>query len=705
MKRLNNGIFTQFRRSLQVDILIAFATLLIITVLVIISYTYRQNTTAVLQLSNDLIRQVTNNVIERTTNYLAPASLMAQTSAQIPNAANFSLVDDADLENYGKEVLNLYPQLSGFFIGNEQGDFLFTKRDVDGSIDTQIIDRSLDIPTRTWTYRDPNGNIESVELLTDFTYDPRLRPWYEGAKETKSQFWTSIYIFFTDQKPGITAAYPIFDNNGNLTSVIGIDVALDELSNFLQQQRIGDNGVAFIINGNAEIVAYPGVELAMPDGESFRPLQLNELHVDSVTAAYTQHQQADETRFIFESGDERYIASFTPFPGVIGTDWKIGIVVPESDFTGAINRTNQISLLISLGILSLAIFSAIFISRTISRPIVQLTAETEKIKAFDLDSNLEIDSPIHEVQQLGASISAMRTSLRAFKKYVPAELVRQLIQTGEGAKLGGHKRELTIMFTDIVGFTSITEGMVPEELMLQLSDYLGEMATTIMAHHGTVDKYVGDGIMAFWGAPLPRPDHAHHACRSALHCQEIVTQLNKRWTDDGKIAFPTRIGLHTGETLIGNMGSTERMNYTLVGDSVNLTSRLEGANDVYGTKIIVSHDTYEKTSDQFYFRPLDVVTVKGKREFILLYELLGEKGNTPSDTIHLSEQFTQGFEAYIAQNWEQAQHIFEGLISMFPNDTTSQIFLTRCISLQKTPPGPDWRPIVHLEAYQNIDPL
>ncbi len=138
MKRLNNGIFTQFRRSLQVDILIAFATLLIITVLVIISYTYRQNTTAVLQLSNDLIRQVTNNVIERTTNYLAPASLMAQTSAQIPNAANFSLVDDADLENYGKEVLNLYPQLSGFFIGNEQGDFLFTKRDVDGSIDTSL---------------------------------------------------------------------------------------------------------------------------------------------------------------------------------------------------------------------------------------------------------------------------------------------------------------------------------------------------------------------------------------------------------------------------------------------------------------------------------------------------------------------------------------------------------------------------------------
>ncbi len=710
MKRLRifsinyNSSRFQIRRSLQVNILIAFATLLVITVLIIISYTYRQNTTAVLTLSDDLIQQVTNNVIERTTNYLAPASLMAQTSAQIPGIAELPLVDNEELETYGKEILNQYPQLSGFFIGSEQGDFLFTKRDTDGSIDTQVIDRSLETPTRTWTYLDVNGNIETVEVTTDFTYDPRQRPWYVGAQSAGTQFWTDIYIFFTDQKPGITAAYPIYNDAGTLSGIIGIDVALDELSSFLEQQRVGENGLAFIINDKAEIVAFPGIELAMAEGDSFRPIHISEIGDSAVTAAFEQ-SGGENGRFTFDMNNTTYIASFTPFPQGIAANWQIGILVPEKDFVGTINHTNQVSLMISLGILFIAIILALLISRSISLPIVLLTKETEQIKAFNLESNLEINSPIQEVQQLGESISAMRSSLRAFQKYVPSELVRQLIQTGNDAQLGGNKQELTIMFTDIVGFTAITEGMIPEELMLQLSDYLGELATVMMSHQGTVDKFVGDGIMAFWGAPLPTPNHAHHACRAALACQKKVSQLNKNWTAQGKIAFPTRIGIHTGQTLVGNMGSNERMNYTVVGDSVNLTSRLEGANNVYGTKIIVSHDTFEKTETAFYFRPLDVVTVKGKREFILLYELMGEKGKASSEIAHLSEQFTIGFEAYISQHWQQAQTIFKNLAITYPNDATTQIYLTRCIALQEDPPGPEWRPIVHLESYQNIDPL
>lgn len=147
------------------------------------------------------------------------------------------------------------------------------------------------------------------------------------------------------------------------------------------------------------------------------------------------------------------------------------------------------------------------------------------------------------------------------------------------------------------------------------------------------------------------------------------------------------------------------MNYTVVGDSVNLTSRLEGANSVYGTKIIVSHDTFEKTENFFYFRPLDVVTVKGKREFILLYELMGERGKASPQITDLSEQFTAGFEAYIAQHWQQAQNIFQYLANTYPDDITTQIYLTRCIALQEDPPGPNWRPIVHLDSYQNIDLL
>jgi adenylate cyclase len=220
------------RRSLQINILLAFAALLIATVLIIVSYAYRQNSTTVLQISDNLIEQAGEAVIEKTTNYLAPAVLMAQSSARIPGAADFVLVDNAPLEAYGMELLALYPQLDAFFIGNEQGDFIFTKRFADGSIGTQEIDRSLTPPLRTWTYRDRAGNATSVEVTDDFTYDPRQRPWYEGAKTTGQAYWTDIYIFFTDQTPGITAAYPGYNEQGSLVSVIGIDVALNDLSFF-----------------------------------------------------------------------------------------------------------------------------------------------------------------------------------------------------------------------------------------------------------------------------------------------------------------------------------------------------------------------------------------------------------------------------------------------------------------------------------------
>ena len=689
-----------FKRTLQVNILLAFATLLVTTVLIIVTYTYQQNTQAVLMLADNLIDQVNNNVIERTSNFLAPAAQTAQTSAQIPRIASQSLVNNSDLETYGAEIIRQYPQLSGFFIGNEAGDFIFTKRDgSDGSVDIQVIDRSLEVPERTWTYYDAAGQVESVELITDFTYDPRQRPWYQGAAQSGGQFWTDIYIFFTDEKPGITSAYPILDPAGQLVGVIGIDVALDELSQFLQTQKVGENGVVFIINEAAEIVAFPDTQLAAQDGESFRPVHLTELDIDWVTAAYQQFTESGEQRFVFEIDNTQYIASFTPFAAGGNAAWQIGVVVPRDDFIGAIKQTNQITLTISLTILGVAILSVLFIARSISRPIVALTVETDKVKSFELDSEVNVVSAIREVQALSESVSAMRTSLRAFKKYIPAELVRQLVESGHEAQLGGTKKELTILFTDIIGFTTITENMVPEALMLQLSTYLGTMATAIMHNKGTVDKYVGDGIMAFWGAPIDQPDHATCACHAALAISTAVKQFNEEWASQDAPPFPTRIGIHSGETLVGNMGSNERMNYTVVGDSVNLTSRLEGANNVYGTEIIVSHDTYKQTAHTFHFRPLDTVTVKGKRKFVKLYELVGEIGKTAPELIEMARNFTIGFDAYLGRRWAEAQQIFELILADFPDDIPSQIYRVRCIALQLEPPGDDWDPITHLESY------
>ncbi|MCA9971939.1 MAG: hypothetical protein KC425_17065 [Anaerolineales bacterium] len=686
----------RFYRTLQVNILVAFAALLILTVLVIVSYTYRQNSAAILQLSRNLIAQVTETVIERTGNHLLPASVMAQASGQIPAVDTLALVDNADLESYGMEILRLYPQLAGFFIGNEQGEFLFTKRFPDGSIGTQVINRGVDPPVRTWTYRDTAGRVSSVETTTDFTYDPRQRPWYVGAKETQRPFWTDVYIFFTDQKPGITASYPVYDATGQLVSVIGIDIALDELSNFLQAQEVGQHGVVFILNDKSEVVAYPGVSLAAPDADTFRPVTLGDLGSAPLLAAYARHQAGAATPFAFEDQGTRYIASFTPFPEAFDQAWQIGIVVPENDFVGAIRRTNQVSLLISLAILFLAIVLAIFVSRSISRPIVLLTDDTRRISDLRLDGNLDVQSPIREVQTLADSISSMKHNLQVFKKYAPADLVRQLLEAGERGQPGGEQRELTVLFTQIGSFAGLMRTTLPEALMLQLSTYVGALSTAVSTRHGALGSYTGDGLLAFWGAPR-RTHHAFHACRTALACLEEARALNQQWRAEGKITFPTRIGIHTGDMLVGNLGSAEHMSYTVVGENATLAKYLESLNDMYGSQIVVSEETYRQARLQFHFRPLDAVAIPNQPQPLAIFELLGERGKTPAARVALCERFGEGMAAYQARQWQTAVGIFQSLAYDYPQDAPTQLYLGRCLSLQAHPPDATWRPVTPLE--------
>lgn len=703
-KSKNSGFFssisTTIKRgpTLQITILVAFASLLVATVLIIIGYTYRQNTTAVLNISEQLINQATDTVMERTSSHLSPAALLAQTSANLPALDPANITTNAELEAYGMELLRLYPQLAGFFIGNAEGDFLFTKRFPDGGIGTQIIERNGISSTRTWTYRDPEDNVTSVEVTPGEEYDPRSRPWYEGAAASGEQYWTDIYIFFTDQKPGITAAYPITDSAGNTLAVIGIDVALEELSRFLEAQEVGQNGLVFIVNNKGEMVAFPGKSLAMAEGDSFRPMQVGEVENQAIVDAFAEFERGGNGRFTITSSGQRYIGSFTPFPAEFGKDWQIGIVVPESDFIGTIQRTNQISFLMSLAILLLAVAVAVFVARSISRPIELLTEETARIKNFELDHETAVHSAIREVAELSEAITAMKAGLNTFQKYVPADLVRQLIQTGEEAKLGGQKRKLSVMFTDIADFTAITEGADAEALMEQLSAYLGEVATIILENNGAVDKFTGDGMLAFWGAPLDNPNHARDACKAALDARDRIARLNDQWSNEGLYVFPTRISITTGEALIGNMGSPQRMNYTLLGDNVNLGSRLEAANKIYGTQIIVNHQTFLQANDAFHFRPLDYVRVRGKTENILIYELVGEVGRISAETADFLERFTQAFAHYMAHQYESALQIFDALAQEQPDDIVLQMYLLRCTALQKHPPESRMTPTMDIDS-------
>jgi adenylate cyclase len=295
-------------------------------------------------------------------------------------------------------------------------------------------------------------------------------------------------------------------------------------------------------------------------------------------------------------------------------------------------------------------------------------------------------------------------SLRSFTKYMPRSLVLKLLKSGQDIELGGETRQLTILFSDVESFTSVSERMAPDDLMHHISDYFENLTRIILSQSGTIDKYIGDAIMAFWGAPDEDPDKNTHACRAALLCQARLKVLNETWVREEKPPLVTRIGIHTGDCVVGNMGSSERMNYTLIGDSVNLASRLEGVNKIYGTHIIISEAVYENVKGQFLARPLDIVAVKGKEKGVRIYELVGQYNAEPEivptpEQEAFTREFTRGFEFYLKMNWDIALNSFSALKNtnnLYPEIV--EMYIDRCKTFRKTPPSDDWDGVYHLKT-------
>ena len=278
----------------------------------------------------------------------------------------------------------------------------------------------------------------------------------------------------------------------------------------------------------------------------------------------------------------------------------------------------------------------------------------------------------------------------AFGHYVSGDLVERITQNPAALQLGGEKKELTIFFSDIANFTSISEQLTPEELVTLLNEYLGTMTDIIMASGGTLDKYIGDAVMAFWGAPLPQPDHAKAACLAALAQRDALNIMKEKVQLPKNMPLHARMGIHTGEVVVGNMGSNTRFNYTVMGDAVNLASRLEGVNKSYGTQIMISEATFLAARDIIEAREIDTIRVKGKQDGVKIYELLARTGELSLKQQRANEQFAVGLAAYRSQNWQAAISAFEGVQKIAPQDGPSETFLKRIADYKRQPPAIDW---------------
>ncbi|TAL19253.1 adenylate/guanylate cyclase domain-containing protein [Patescibacteria group bacterium] len=281
----------------------------------------------------------------------------------------------------------------------------------------------------------------------------------------------------------------------------------------------------------------------------------------------------------------------------------------------------------------------------------------------------------------------LRTTL---SRYVSHQVVEYLIGHPEKLALGGEKREMTVLFSDLRGFTTLSEKMKPEQLVAVLNTYLTEMTAIIFVHEGVLDKYMGDAVMAFWNAPLDVPDHAENAAAAAIAMRDRLREMNATGAFPEGVELRLGVGVNSGPMVVGNMGGTERFDYTVMGDAVNLGSRLEGLNKEYGTEIIVSESTAAKLSSGILLRPLDLVAVKGKKEPVEIFEVVGRRDEAAPAMIQFAADFAAARSLYREKKFSEAKAAFEALGEKFPADFATKNYIERCVSFLAVPPPSDW---------------
>lgn len=543
--------------------------------------------------------------------------------------------------------------------------------------------------------------------------DPRARPWYLAAKADGRQTWSDTYVLFGGQGeenvPGITCATPVYAEDGSLFGVLSASFDVVELSNYLRSLQVGKGGYAFVVecrdDGTRQVIAHKDPEILTrpsrpradrrgPTREFVPTAELPDHRVASflreVPKGLAPASLRGTERIDFECEGHRYLGAYSCLSTNETPDWLICIVVPEGDVMARVQQSNRVTAGVGVCVLLAATLISLYVSTQVARPLERLAEVTEEIGRFKLESSPVAHSVVKEVDRLAIAVEETKASLRSFRKYVPADLIRIVLATREEADLGGERRSMTISFCDLADFTTLSEQLSPEDLLRHLGDYFSPLSSQILASGGTVDKYIGDAIMAFWGAPALNPNHAIAACTTALRNQATLAELRPRWVAEGMPELHARIGIHTGEVIVGNIGCLTRLNYTVVGDPVNVASRLEGLGKHYGTGILIGEPTYQEARSAVIARPVDWVSVKGKSRGLKVYELLALRGEGGPELEQIASLAEEALDRYRRREWDAAVRLFGEILRIRPEDGPSMMLIARCLAFQADPPEDSW---------------
>lgn len=557
----------------------------------------------------------------------------------------------------------------------------------------------------TWVFFDAQGLERGRSTAPHAPGDPLALSWVLQSRDPGVQIST-LHDLPMIGRPGLTVSHGLPDGGA-----VGLDLRLDDLGRHLADGKVSPNGVAMLFSEDGILLGHQDPARALGTASAGGRLAWttlsagNDPAMRALWSAYAEGRlRPGQAATVPVSGVEHLIHLGT-VDDFVAPRVLVGILSPVTDFTDGIDGSIRSGTLLAGGVLLLGLAGLGTVAWRVAHPLGVLAREAEAIRRLELAQPLDLQSHITEVERLAVAMGGMKAALRLFSVYVPRDLVRKLMIEGVEAELGGERRRLTVMFSDVQGFTSIAERLDPEELMRITSSYFQALTDDLLVRHATIDKYIGDAVMAIWNAPKRDLAHALHGCSAALHARHLTLRLEEEFAARGWPRLHTRFGVHSGEAVVGNVGSTDRMAYTAIGSMVNLASRLEGMNKMYGTQILVSESTRLGAGSGFVFRPVDLVLAKGTQDPVEVHELVGlSAAAEPKDAPLVADRALVGrlpawgeaIRAFRAGQFARATAALREAGDP-DQDPLVAAYLARIARFPDGPPA-DWSPVTRLDS-------
>jgi adenylate cyclase len=687
-----------FRIGFQTSIIAVFVAVVLLVGLTLVYLSFERVTVITKTAASSFIEKVAqlgaDHVDEQFKNVRDNLDILSG----LPPIQEAEISDNSRLYSLMAAMLRNNPQLFNLYVGYEDGSFIemdvidrakpafrkSLKVDEDAAFRLVVISRTAGAAAVT-QYLSENL-IQVAEIAGPTGYDPRQRPWYVEAFKNDKTLLTGPYIFYATGEPGYTLRTPLKEGR---RGVVAGDVLLNRFEDMLAQQKLGPSGLAFLFNDAERIVGHPEMNRLMAEiteRQDDLP-QIGALKLPTLVPIIRSWREGGAAQQFFADASGRtYVAAVHRLETAGSANVRLAMIAPLDEFYAQIIQERRTLFALALAFVGATLPFAFWLGSLMARPLRNIVQQTDEIQRFQIAERPRVHSIIAEIDELGRSVFTMRSVVRSFASFIPRQIVRQLIETGSSLSLGGSRREVTVLFTDVADFTAKTERADPSQVMIYTSRYFAALSDEIMRYHGTVDKYIGDAVMAFWNAPADDPDHVVDGCRAILACRAANEALNKQFRREGWPPYDTRFGLHVGDAVVGNIGSSDRMNYTALGATINLASRLEGLNKNYGTRVLVSAAVRDRAGHAFLFRRVDSIKPKGFEEAIEVCELRGELAQADEADVVKCRRWDEVFVS-IAQDGATETTLvrLSGFLLDYPKDSIAQYHAERFRTAAQNP--------------------